>query len=157
MVLARDVSHRVILNVLLYMLTNDAIEIEAKPSGLNATEHAIREFSKDGEYDTGWCLQAVVKNDTSSVLKDLEFSLRYYDLEGRFIGLDKGFALGSDDLARREDKSISIDLDITPSASKAVFSLKANKTNFIEKYSLLFFSCAIVVVAILFFLSNLVK
>ena len=139
------------------MLTRDAIQIDAKPSGLNVTEHVIRNVSRDSEDNAGWRFQAVVKNDTSSALTDLEYALRYYDSGGRFIGLDEGFALGSDDLARREDKSISIDLDIPDSASKAVLSLKAKKTNFLEKHSFLIFGCTMVVAAILFFLSGLMK
>lgn len=139
------------------MLTNDAIQIDAKPSGLNATEHVIRQVSKNSENDTGWRFQAVVKNNTSSALTDLEYALRYYDSEGRFIGLDEGFTLGSNGLARQEDKSLSIDLDIPASASKAILSLKAKKTNFLEKHNFLIFGCAIVVASILFFLSNLIK
>lgn len=139
------------------MLPNDVIKIKAKPKGLNAKEHIVRQISKDDEYDTGWRFQAVVQNDTSSTLTDLEYALRYYDSGGRFVGLDEGFALGSNELDRHEDKSISIDLDIPASTSKAVLSLKAKKTNFLEKHNFLIFGGAIVVAAILFFLSNLVK
>ena len=117
------------------MLPKEAIEVEAKPQGLSAREFAIRQVKKDSDEDTGWRFQAIVSNRSASALTDFECALRYYDSGGHFVGLDEGYFLGADDLDREEDKSVSIDLDIPASASKAIFSIKAKKTNFFGVFS----------------------
>ena len=139
------------------MLTKETIQIDAKPKGLSASEFIIRQVSREDKDDTGWRFQAVVRNDASSALTALEYAIRYYDSGGRFVGLDEGFTLGSDDIGRNEDKSISIDLDIPASANRAIFSIKARKTSLLEKYNLLIFGILIVVAAILFLFSDLLK
>ena len=136
------------------MLAKENIKVNANLKGLRASDYVIRRVTKEDQDDSGWRFQALIKNDSASALTDIECSLRYYDSGGRFIGRDEGFLLGSDELAKQEDKSISIELDIPSSTARAEFSLKASKTNFLEKYNFLLFGTALVTAALLLFFSD---
>ena len=123
------------------MLTHQLIEIETKQKWLTVSEFTIRQVAATDEDDTGWWFQAILENASWADLIDLEFALRYYDSGGEFIGLDEGSYFRPNEIARHDDKSISLYSDIPATASKGVFSLKAKKTDFLEKHGFFPFCC----------------
>jgi hypothetical protein len=136
------------------MITTSSIRIDSKAKNLIVSDYVVRHVSNSDEEDSGWRFQAVIKNDSSSCLTDLSYSLRYFDTGNRFLGLDEGFTLGSDELARDQDLSVNIDLNIPSDATYAVFAIKAKKTNFIEKHNFILFGAAILIAAIILFFSK---
>jgi|GEM_PF-6985070 len=137
------------------MLSPDAIVIDSKPKCLLVSDWTLRLVSKEDEEDSGWRFQAIIKNDSSSDLTDLEYGLRYFDSAGAFLGVDEGFSLGTGDLRRREDKAISVSLEIPAMATHGVFVVRAEQTNFFQKHNFLLLGAAILISSIFFFLANL--
>lgn len=142
---------------MLNMLATSSIEIDTKLKGLDVPEMALRSVSREDEQDTGWRFQAIISNVSSARLTDLEFALRYYDNNGSFLGIDEGYSLGPDDIGPADDKAVSVSLNIPPSASRAVFSVKAQKESFVEKHSLVLFGAGLVLMPILFSLGDFLK
>lgn len=138
------------------MLTKQSIKIETKRKWLKVSEFTIRQVTVTDEDDTGWRFQAILENASSADVVDIEFALRYYDSGGQFLGLDEGSYFRPDEMAKHDDKSISLDLDVPAGATSGVFSIKAKKSDFLEKHGFFLFAVAMVVAALLFFLGMFV-
>ena len=137
-------------------LSASVVEIKSKTKGLIVLDWTIRQCSKEDGDDSGWRLQALLKNESSSALKDVSSELRYFDSAGKFIGVDEGFSI-YDDLEKQEDQSVSISLSVPAGTTRAIFSVKGTRTHFFEKHSFLLFGAALVISALIFTLGGLFR
>ena len=132
--------------------------MRSKSKRLTVADWTIRETRKEDADDTGWRFQAVLRNECSSPLKNIEAELRYFDSSGKFLGVDEWISMTIfDELGAKEDKAVSISLNVPPGTSRALFSVKGRATSVLdvlEKHGFLLFGVAILVAAVLHFLKR---
>jgi hypothetical protein len=137
-------------------LSPGAVEVRSKTKALAVADWTIRQSRREDEEDSGWRFEAILRNESSRAFKDVESELRYFDSRGKFIGVDEGFSI-SNELAGKEDKTVSISITVPSDTRRAVFLVKASHTNFLEKHSFLLFGVALLLSAVLFLFAGLFK
>ncbi len=107
-------------------ISQSDIELKIKCRGLVVDGWTVRHVSPVDEDDSGWRLQAMLRNDSGKTLENVDCELRYYDVEQKFLGLDDGMVFISDMDAGR-DEAVSIDLNVPDRTHHSVFAVRGSR------------------------------
>ncbi|MAE61206.1 MAG: hypothetical protein CMJ49_07600 [Planctomycetaceae bacterium] len=107
-------------------ISQSNIELKINCRGLVVDGWTVRHVSPVDEDDSGWRLQAVLRNDSGKTLENVDCDLRYYDVEDKFLGLDDGMVFISDMDAGR-DEAVSIDLNVPDRTHHAAFAVRGSR------------------------------
>jgi len=138
-------------------LSTNAVELLSKTKGLTVGEWVIREAHSDVGEGATWKFQVILRNESRGCFENVDCEFRYFDMAGKFVGVDEELSLWADYMKQQEDMAVSIPLTIPPTAARAVFTAKAKRTSFLQKHGDLLFGAIILISALIFTIGQFLK
>tara|TARA_B100001093_G_scaffold280522_1_gene267971 strand:+ start:73 stop:552 length:480 start_codon:yes stop_codon:yes gene_type:complete len=133
------------------MINRQNIKIETSKH-VEISEWTFRDVAKDHPEDNGLRFEALIKNKSDYPLEYIECELRYFNEEGKFLGVDEYCPLSYKELNKQGDCTISFMPTIPEFTNKGTVVVKAQKKDRFDGWSMWFFGACFLIGAILFFI-----
>ena len=138
------------------MITKENIKVISKTKGLDLSSWTVRHISDpDGTNKTTPHFQGIITNSTKGTVEDVEYSLRYFNRNEEFVGLDDGLSGLSADIGPQEDQTVNFELEVPTDATNAIFRVKGSRQNPLEKHSFVIFGVCLLGSAIVYGITSI--